>query len=171
MVKLAFRPYGYEVHTALQSKGFAPKLLGRSQKQEIGADAIVMHYLSPPTANEPGWVTLHDLAFALVFQERAGIYEKLMEIVSLLKGLNLVHGDLRPNNLMIKVAEGGGALVQPITVNAIDMEWAGRVSEAYYPADRNETVGYPGDAAGPIRADDDCHMIQCWWNKIRVNKL
>jgi hypothetical protein len=92
-----------------------------------------------------------------------------MKIVTLLQSLHLVHGDLRPNNLMIKVHEGGEALVQPIMVNAIDMEWAGTVGEAYYPADRNETVGYPGDAAGPIGANDDQHMVQCWWNKI--NKL
>lgn len=172
MVKLAFRPYGYAVHSALQAAQLAPELRGFSKKPEIGADAIVMQYLPPPARNIPGWVTLHDLAVnhrQLVFEERTEIHSRLKKIVSLLKGLDFVHGDLRPNNLMIKVVGAGNAFVQPITVNVIDMEWAGKVGEAYYPGDRNGAVGYPGNAGGPIGADDDGRMVQSWWDEI--NKL
>lgn len=169
MAKLAFRPYGYVVHHALQAEQFAPELHGHSQKPEIGADAIVMEYLSPPTPDKSGWVTLYDLTishYQMVFEKRVEIHGRLRKIVSILKSLDLVHGDFRPNNLMIKVVAGGNAFVEPITVNAIDMEWAGKVGEAYYPGDRNGAVGYPGHAGGCIGADDDACMVQSWWDKI-----
>ena len=126
-MKLAFRPYGYEVHNLLHAEGFAPKLHGSSKKPEINTDAIVMEYLPPPTDDQPGWQTLHDVFMEspqLVVQGREAIRERLLAIVALLKRSYMVHGDLRSNNIMIKVTAKGSALVQPITVNAIDMEWA-----------------------------------------------
>ena len=171
MVKVIFRPYGYGVHDLLHAEGFAPKLCGHSERPEIGADAVVMEYLPPPNDDKPGWETLHDLfshSFTrqLVVRERVGIRDKLLEIVSLLQKLHMIHGDFRPSNLMIKVTANCAGLVQPVRVMVVDMEWAGKVGEAYYPLDRNETVGYPGKASCRIGADDDVYMVNRWWDEI-----
>jgi len=166
MVKLAFLPYGYDVHKALHAQGLAPTLYGRSHKPVIGADIVVMEYLPPPTPHGPGWRTLHyfhDKHPALVREKKDAIWVQLNAIVSTLKGLGFVHGDLRPNNLMIHVTQD--TIVDPVTVKAVDMEWAGKVGVACYPEDRNDIVGYPGEAAGLIGPDDDTYMVGQLWNE------
>jgi hypothetical protein len=162
-VKLAFHPYGYRVHEVLHTSGFAPKLLGASQKPEICTDAIVMEYLAPPTNLKDGWKTLHDLyldAPHLLTSEKPAIEEVLNNLVHILEENQLVHGDLRSNNLLIYVTANSQAIVKPVRINAIDMEWAGAVGEAFYPPNRNENVGFPGVAGGLIGAHHDNFMIK-----------
>ena len=172
MVKLTFVPYGYVVHEALETAGYAPKLLGRSHKPAISAEIIVMEYLLPPTNGKPGWITLFDLVTkhpALVDQKSDLIQAQLDAIVLVLKGSKLVHGDLRSNNLMIFCTLT--AIVEPVQVKAVDMEWAGRVGEVYYPVDRNEAVGYPGKAGELIGSRDDDQMARQWMNVLKVSQV
>ena len=167
MAKVSFLPYGIEVHRALSARGLAPTLLGYSQILVIGADVVVMEYLAPPTAERSGWSTLHDFYSdhaELVREKKDAIWEQLTMIVSTLKDLSFVHGDLRSNNLMIHVTQD--AIVVPVTVKAIDMEWAGEVGVACYPEDRNNAAGFPGEEAGLIGPEDDEYMVKCWLNDL-----
>jgi len=167
MVKLAFLPYGHDVHEALHAAGFAPKYLGRSDKPEIGASVIIMEYLTPPSTSEPGWVTLFDLFQkdpALVRKKKELINIQLCALLDILKCFNFVHGDLRSNNLMIYCTLD--TIMEPVRVNAVDMEWSGKLGTACYPEDRNPLVGYPGTAAGCIGPGDDAKMIEHWWNEV-----
>lgn len=163
MVKLAFSPYGYQVHEALHAAGYAPALLGYSHKPAIGADAVVMEYLPPPSGNENGWTTLFDLSVAnaaLVHNKKELILEKLKAILLVLKNSNLVHGDLRSNNLMVYGTRFN--IVEPVQLKAIDMEWAGKQGEVCYPDNRNSQVGYPGEAGKYIGLGDDAQMVEMW---------
>jgi len=167
MVKLAFVPYGYDVHTTLHTAGFAPTLLGCSDKPAIRASAVVMEYLPPPSNSEPGWITLFDLFErdpALVREKKDLIQAQLQAILLILSHSTFVHGDLRSNNLMIYCTLN--TIVEPVRVNAIDMEWAGKLGEACYLEDRNPAVGYPGEAASYIGPRDDAQMIDHWWNEV-----
>ena len=167
MVKLAFLRYGFDVHNVLHAQHYAPALLGSSRKPEIGAIAVVMEYLAPPKYNAPGWITLFDLFQknpALVRKKADLIYAELVKVIRILSESKLVHGDLRSNNLMIYGTFD--TIMEPIKVNVIDMEWAGRLGEAYYPEDRNPAVGYPGEAASCIGLGDDAHMVNIWLDEV-----
>jgi hypothetical protein len=170
MAKLCFHPYGEEVHKALFPRGLAPAFLGSSCKPAIGASVIVMEFLPLPTVDQPGWHTLHyfdTIHPELVHEKKDAIWEQLAAILSTLKELHLVHGDLRSNNLMIHVTQD--AIVVPIQLKAIDMEWGGKVGVACYPADRNDVVGFPGKAAHVIGSTDDEVMVKSWWGTLRRN--
>ncbi|KDR64861.1 hypothetical protein GALMADRAFT_149228 [Galerina marginata CBS 339.88] len=165
MVKLTFRPYGSDVHKILHAADLAPKLVGASNIPALGATATVMVNLPPPTEDADGWMTLHDLfrvSPELVLNHQDAIFKKLELIVEVLKKQKVVHGDLRANNIMIKVSYKGKGIAEPVEVNVVDMEWSGGVGFAYYPADRNEKVGYPGEAGGVIGVEDDIIMIKMW---------
>ena len=163
MVKVAFRPYGYEVHKALHSQGYAPALLGFSRRPAIGADAIVMEYLPPPTNNTDGWITLFDLSAVnpvLVHEKKQKIQQELDEMILFLTNSSFVHGDLRSNNIMIFGTFSN--IVEPIQLKAIDMEWAGKAGVVCYPTNRNSKVGYPGEAGGCIDSGHDAQMVTKW---------
>jgi thiamine kinase-like enzyme len=49
-----------------------------------------------------------------------------------LQSLELVHGDLRPNNIMIKVKAGFEVAV-PVVIKVIDFEWADVADKGRYP--------------------------------------
>ena len=74
------------VHQALHASHYAPKLIGWSKKPEVGVDAFVMEYLLKPTNVTSEWMTLHNLAPALVFEKKDLIYDELKTIVALLEG-------------------------------------------------------------------------------------
>jgi serine/threonine protein kinase len=157
--KLAFHHYGVNVHQALALADFAPRLLGVSSKPEIGASLYLMEYLAPPVHDQEGWVTLHDLTAPLI-----GKQYKLEEICSALdtfaqhlQSLKLVHGDLRPNNIMIKV--DGFQVVVPVVIKVIDFEWANVADKGHYPLQLNAEVGYPGIPGGPIEIGHDTEMV------------
>jgi hypothetical protein len=138
-------------------------LLGYSRKPAIGADAVVMEYLPHPSSNENGWTTLFDLSVAnaaLVHNKKELILEKLKAILLVLKNSNLVHGDLRSNNLMVYGTRFN--IVEPVQLKAIDMEWAGKQGEVCYPDNRNLQVGYPGEAGKYIGLGDDAQMVEMW---------
>ncbi|KDR65387.1 hypothetical protein GALMADRAFT_148731 [Galerina marginata CBS 339.88] len=165
MVKLTFRPYGSDVHKILHAADLAPKLVGASNIPALEATATVMARLLPPAKDADGWMTLHDLfrvSPELVLNHQDAIFKKLELIVEVLKKQKVVHGDLRANNIMIKVSYKGKGIAEPVEVNVVDMEWSGGVGFAYYPADRNEKVGYPGEAGGLIGVEDDMTMIKMW---------
>ena len=162
VAKLVYSHYGLVVHQALQAVHQAPELYGWSHKPGIQACVYIMDFLHPPSFVLPGWYTLADLCIkAMVATKVDVIYPVLKNIVSHLSNLGLVHGDLRPNNLMIKM-EDCAFIVEPVEIKVVDFEWAGNVNIACYPHNRNEKIGYPGKPGGPIGRDDDLYMINKW---------
>ncbi|KAF8960133.1 hypothetical protein BDZ97DRAFT_1922386 [Flammula alnicola] len=175
VAKLVFGYYGLEVHQALEevdqalepsTLSFAPKLYGQSLKTDINAAVYVMERLPPPKWNMEGWVTLHDLKADLVFPVLDELVAILKKIVGHLEKCKFAHGDLRPNNMMIKMSTTY-EIAQPMHVKIINFEWAGRIDSARYPLNRSTSIRYPGEAGGLIGSTDDCTMINKWEQDLR----
>jgi hypothetical protein len=62
---------------------------------------------------------------------------------------------------MIKMANCY-VIEKPVSIKVIDFEWADTLGRAYYPQDRNENAGYPGEAGAQIGLDDDTFMVEKW---------
>jgi len=169
VAKLVYRHYGVVVHQALyqpeasnpQGPNQAPKLHGWSHKPGIDACVYIMEYLLPPSFDGPGWYTLAELNQDMVAKKLDLIYSVLTNIVNRLITLKLVHGDLRPNNIMIRMQDRT-LIAKPVEIKVVDFEWADKVGVARYPQNRNEDIGYPGKAGGLIGWDDDLDMINKW---------
>ncbi|KAJ8503374.1 hypothetical protein ONZ45_g10915 [Pleurotus djamor] len=153
LVKLLPRPYGHKVQTCLEG---APT-------------AYVMEYL------DVSWTGLHLLATknrsALVGTADllTAIKASIDRILILLQGVKMVHGDFRPNNLMIKLGDDGKLPVVVegfVQLKVVDFDWAGEAGKATYSPQRNEEIpglewpGLPGDAIG---AHDDAQVVGSWW--------
>jgi len=185
VAKLVYRHYGVVVHQELEKRWpyqesqafqrghqlatFAPKLFGWSQKPGINTCLYIMEYLLPPYWDTEGWLTLTALGLDMAAQHLTPIYQVLKEIVAYLTSLELVHGDLRPNNLMIKMQKSM-VLAQPVQIKVVDFEWAGKVGFARYPHNRNEDLGYPGKPGDLIGRDDDLFMIKKWFESMEEYK-
>ena len=156
--KLAFRHYGLNVHHAL-APDFAPRLLGVSSKPEIGASLYLMDYLAPPAYNMEGWVTLSSLTAPWIGNKLEQICSALDTFTKHLQSLKLVHGDLRANNIMIKV-QAGFEIAVPVVIKVIDFEWADVVDEGHYPLHRNAQLDYPGTPGGLIETSHDAEMVR-----------
>ena len=154
--KLVSRSYSQQVHEHLAAKGLAPKLYGYA-KVDGAPTAYVMEYLDPSE-----WKTLHRFMNASsTVLSRTELRKALEDIVRVLKSKNYVHGDLRPNNIMIHK----DLLKQPLGLMVVDYDWAGEASKVYYPAERNpeiEDIKWPGEAGGKIENDHDWKLILSW---------
>jgi hypothetical protein len=178
---IAFERYGKRVHQYLESKDFAPKY---HFCLEIGnilptRDVIEQHhfmeYLSPPSDDSAGWISLLELEVKfpeVACTHKSNIKEALYQIINVLREGNYVHGDLRPNNLFIKVtiAPDGCTILNRDTsplpyLKVIDFDWAGEVGAVKYPPHRNPDVEWPGYSGKPILADHDKSMIDSWLSK------
>ena len=85
-----------------------------------------------------------------------------------------VHGDFRPNNLLICVQittgpDGKSCIIQSRPDNphfpylkVIDFDWAGVAEDALYPLNRNLNVAWPGEDGMTISLMDDKKMIGSW---------
>lgn len=168
VAKLVYRHYGVAVHQALHqaenqaaASNFAPELHGCSSKPGIQACVYIMEYLPPPFFGTPGWLTLDKINQDRVAKDLDLIYPLLNEIVDYLASRGLVHGDLRPNNLMIKMRDRL-QILKPVEIKVVDFEWADRAGVARYPQSLGKDSGYPGEAGGLIGAGDDRYMINKW---------
>lgn len=177
--------YGVAVHKELAAANFAPVFICELPHESIKPESesksfmrdllplikyFVMEYLPPPALSAPGWITLDDLAFdhtALAHKEKPFVIAALKQVLQSLKVKNFVHGDLRPNNIMVKIylrAEprlsynNDGSLM----IKVIDYDWAGELGKARYPAIRNSGVHWPGDDGELIGDGHDAQMVQHW---------
>lgn len=119
-----------------------------------------MENLPPPTQQAPGWLPLGDLALEVAPDLLGPICDSIMAFLDELKTQNIVHGNLRPDNIMVGM-ENSHALKKPVRIKVVDYEWAGIYGEACYPLDREEEgyEGRPGDFIGP---QDDIQMYKNW---------
>ena len=156
VVKLVSRSYSQQVHEHLAAKGLAPKLYGYA-KVDGAPTAYVMEYLDPSE-----WETLHRFMNASsTVLSRTELRKALEDIVRALKSKNYVHGDLRPNNIMICKDMSK----QPLGLMVVDYDWAGEASKVYYPAERNPEIAgikWPGEAGGKIENGHDWKLISSW---------
>ena len=144
--------YSEEVHRIISNEGLAPLLLGTARV--AGApSAIVMEYLDPPS----GWTTLQRY-----MQEHRDIvinaeHPILVNLLQTMREKKVVHGDLRPNNIMCRERPDSGT--QELEVKVVDFDWAGKLGEARYPAIMNPDVKWPGAPQGVIGEDDDKTLL------------
>jgi hypothetical protein len=179
---IAFEQYGAKVHAYLEEKDMAPKYFFCL---DIGSNLLptdpieqhhVMEYLPPPSNDSAGWISLLELEEK--FPEVASIHKSdieaaLYKIINVLGEKKYVHGDLRPNNLLIKVTTGlDGCKIQnregsdPLPcLKVIDFDWAGKAGAVKYPPHRNPDVEWPGESGKPISDSHDKLMIDTWLSK------
>lgn len=146
--------YGETVHCMLAERGLAPLLHGTACV--AGApSAIVMEYLD---ANS-GWTTLETY-----IKEHQEIminteHPKLVELLETMKTKGVVHGDLRPNNIMCRELPDRGKERGELEIKVIDFDWAGQLGMARYPVSMNQQIPWCGNPLGFIGEDDDKELL------------
>jgi hypothetical protein len=111
-----------------------------------------------------GWKELDTFEGKLDTKEQA-VRKKLEEIIKLLQEQKMVHADLRPKNIMIKVDENGGITDEP-TLSVIDFDWSGKVGKVCYPPFLNPNINWPTGvkAYGKVGKNDDGILLDSWWD-------
>lgn len=164
VVKLVKDKYGRYVHETLAEQGLAPKLLG--VESVAGAPkAIVMEILQEPLPlpGGTGWKTLHKFAKRSESAQYANaVWRELETVLETLRRGNMVHGDLRSYNVMIRVDDQGmPVMVLPldedgrVSLKVVDFDWSGTSGQVRYPRHRNEDITWAGEAGAPIKVKHD----------------
>ncbi|KAG9044245.1 hypothetical protein FS837_008564 [Tulasnella sp. UAMH 9824] len=172
LVKIA-RKYGAEVHRLLAKSHFAPMLYGHGSL-EGAPTAYVMELLRSPANEKPGWVTLWEFFKS---KEQATRHSKaiettLGEILEVMERANMVHGDLRPNNIMLEVHKVQDGYIpvrsgeQPrANLRVVDFDWAGESGAVCYPLQRNQEIAWPVGPGERIMVRHDRDLVKEWWQK------
>jgi hypothetical protein len=156
--------YGTAVHQFLHGLGLAPRLYSAVDLHR-GLVMVVMERLDFQEG-AGGWVELG------TFEKRLGdlavpVRRKLDQILARLQGQGMVHADMRPKNIMVKV-DGQGRLTmlkgEPV-LSLIDFDWAGLVGKARYPPLLNPQVLWPEGAKcfKKVGPNDDTILLDNWW--------
>jgi hypothetical protein len=157
--------YGEAVHEYLHGLGLAP-ILYSAKTLHRGLVMVVMEHL---TFNEGtgGWVELD------AFEGKLGTHEtvvrtKLERVIDHLQSNGMVHADLRPKNIMIKVDQNHDIIMaedEP-TLSVIDFDWAGTVDKACYPPLLNKKIPWPTGAKAyqKVGKEDDRTLLNNWWD-------
>jgi tRNA A-37 threonylcarbamoyl transferase component Bud32 len=125
--------------------GYAPTLYVVGVK---GAPtAYVMEYLSP----EQEWESVHDY---IVRKNRGLELSEFDDLHRVMEGANIVHGDLRPNNFMMRKKD------DKLKLKVIDFDRSGLSREVEYPPLRNENIPWPDKARKPIIIRHDRTLLQ-----------
>lgn len=156
--------YGTAVHRYLHSLGLAP-FLYTVETLRRGLVMVVMDHLASEKGTEH-WVELD--TFEGKLGDRADKVRKRLErIVDHLQAKKMVHVDLRPKNIMIKVDGNGDIIIseqEPI-LSMIDFDWAGTVDEVLYPPFLNPKVPWPPGAKAyqKVGENHDRILLNNWW--------
>ena len=81
----------------------------------------------------------------------------------------LVHGDLRANNVMVKVNAKKEPAVRAdgsLYLMLVDFEWSGKAAEVYYPGARNDEIKgikWPAEIGRAIEQGHDRALVESWW--------
>lgn len=185
---LAFEPYGTDVHRFLHSKDMAPNYFlsfwvggnGIPEDAKAIETYYLMEYLPEPSQDSPGWISLLDLKekfHQVAKRHKEVIRTALYKILDVLREQGFVHGDFRPNNLLINVttppndciihfrpSDRPSDLALPY-LKVIDFDWSGLAGRVEYPPHRNPEVEWPGVNGMAISVDDDKIMVDSWLKK------
>lgn len=138
--------YGTIAQQKMAKAGYAPMLYGVVEVKGAPT-AYIMEYLSP----EQGWETVHEY----ITKNKGGL--ALGEFDGLLGAMteaNVVHGNLRPNNMMVRRKDGG------FEFKMIDFNSSGLSGEVEYPFLRNENIPWPDEAGKPIVLGHDQILLR-----------
>ena len=109
-------------------------------------------------------MTLHNL-LDLTPTTKSAIRHALERLLEELETNDAVHGDLRPNNIMVYVDSNGAMVLDSdgsARIKAIDFDWAGRIGSAWYPFTLNTEIEWPGKPGAEIGPRDDRKMVESW---------
>lgn len=137
--------YSRDAHLHCASSGFAPRLRG-FEKLPGGWYMVVMDRLV-------GYKMLADLSDTEWLSK--SVIEGVRSQLKSLHERNLVHGDIRDTNIMVKTDDKTKVMI-------IDFDWAGELGQVWYPPYVNYSgVSRPQSArdGNPIRADHDDEML------------
>ncbi|KAF8150245.1 hypothetical protein B0H34DRAFT_679126 [Crassisporium funariophilum] len=135
LLKMVAGSYGETVHQSLAGAGYAPRLYGWFKEKDLPT-VYVMEMLSED------WVTLWDFRLQPDCADyRQQISDAISVILEHLKQHNLVHGDLRANNVMLNVKDGKPLVGTDGTVllKVIDFDWSGDAGKVLYPMHETRT--------------------------------
>ena len=171
-VKLTNSEYGITVHQKLAANGLAPQLYGFKHLKGAPA-AYVIEYLTPPSPQTGGWMTLYNFACnlrgPLARRDKDAIWRALDRVLTVLEGDMFVHGDLRSNHVMLKVEENGRLEFSPsgqdINMRIVDFDLAGGSGQVCYPLHCNVSIllSRPGGPGTPIVVGHDRTVVNTWW--------
>lgn len=130
--------YGDGAHRLLEARGLAPKLLyygpvwldGPEQDGCGSRRMVVMEHLGGKTI-EDQYDDGRELPTTVKAAVRAAI-EYLHE-------QNMVHGDVRPPNILIEEGEGA----EESRVRVLDFDWAGEAGKVHYPFNLSPEIKWP----------------------------
>ncbi len=130
----------------------APKLIHVDSSLIFGHVIVIMEYLQ-------GYRDLVSYAQARPGLRYEEIASRLKTIADKLHENGFVHGDLRPQNILINIKNDASS---KDLVALIDFDWAGKDGQVRYPAGLNHEVLWPKGAVsrGPIRQDHDKDFVQ-----------
>lgn len=161
LVKIVEGDYGYEAHRIAAESGFAPKLYGVA-KLDGAPSAYIMEFLSEKSGWEPLRYLFSRLSTPSHF-EKLGV--EIDKFRSLLEKHNLVHGDLRANNTLVRV-QG-----ESVELRVLDWNWAGAQGIVRYPLDLNPAAGLPGQPGDLIWSAHDHSSLIKLFNQVKQEYL
>jgi serine/threonine protein kinase len=169
LVKLVCGSYGTKVHRLLADADLAPRLLG-TQTLEGAPTAIAMEYLQPYSPGSEGWATLFSLANDMEPDMRRSVVLEMVGIIKKLEEANLVHGDLRLNNVMVHVNADG--TIGKVHIKIIDFDWSGESGTVTYPIWRNDQIlNWPAGIGEAIVTGYDHTWVKQWWGEAFPNEV
>jgi hypothetical protein len=90
--------------------------------------------------------------------------DRILQAMETAELVELVHGDFRPNNIMVREIEGQLELEMKV----VDFDWAGTSGKVNYPFRRNENISWPAAAGEPIVIEHDRQLLESCLE--RINK-
>jgi hypothetical protein len=130
-----------------------------------------MEYMPPPTLTKSGWKTLYSFRKGrpdLDPKLCEAIAKKLKELLKALSDATFVHGDLRSNNIIIKVGVNGVPVTSEggdVEIMAVDFDWAGASGYVTYPPGLNTNIKWKATSGEAIVTAHDTSMVQRWWEE------
>ena len=121
---------------------------------------------------EPEWVwglKIFDKA------EQRMVRDKVREHVLALHQQDFVHGDIRPQNVLVKRLDTGHG--HTLSVRLIDFDWAGEVGKAKYPFLVNPDLGFGFErpsgvkGGGVITRAHDLAMVDLMYPDLDIDRL
>lgn len=159
LIKLVQGNYGKDAHRIAAQHGFAPQLHGTA-RLDGAPNAYIMEYLDKRSWHHP-----RGDMFSLPTSDH---YDKLeAEINRFLEFLaekRLVHGDLRANNMYIRVQDDN------VELRVLDWDWAGEAGVARYPINLNPTANLPGGAGELIYPEHDRTTMMRHFNQFKERR-
>ncbi|KAH9935458.1 uncharacterized protein B0H18DRAFT_1082234 [Fomitopsis serialis] len=144
--------YGAAAHELLASRGWAPKLLYYGPVWP-GADG-----LPDPDCHPRRMVVMEYVQGRSKPYIPDGAREVVRQAIALLHEHDMVHGDIRPPNILI---EGDGDDGWGLRTKIIDFDWAGEAGKVHYPLNLSKGIRWPPNVVdyGLIDAAHDDEMV------------